>query len=1022
MEGSFLGLTLITGPARSGKTAAALERLKEYSPVDLAQKVRYIVPTKEAARQIESRLMKRLGVSGLLGNTACTFFSFASEFIAHEGLASRLISDEKKELTLRKLVLGAELDYLEASAEFPGFIRALDQIIGDLKLALIEPDHLIEAIQKTRANLLESSLRKLKELAGFYRQYQEKILVDHGLHDREGLMWLAREAAAKGRSPRFALTVFDGFDEMNALQRKFVRTLVERGQEVVLVLTYEPDREEIFGPAGDIREFALSMGADEIVSTGSGSGAPDRLRECLFRSDEPVETNDDRVAIIEGCDPLMEVELAAEEIQRLVSQGDYQWDDILVTSRDLGAYQDRVIDVFASAGIPVNAGKRPLTESTFIKTLLGCIAVVRDDWPRDEVLRLLKSSMLQPESFRDGGLSACEVEIAAKSGGIVGGYKVWRANWDDNDKTRAFRAEALKPVYDFDQQVKDARSSLPEMAAAVRTLAKRFNWRLHDEASLAEDAAAAVKLDQILKELETSEGFIKAGNHRDFFGYLEELLRLSDFEVPGPQFAAVTLAPVTALGGRDYPAVFVLGMLEKIFPRPPQEEAFLRDWERQILNGPLGGRLDVHLDGAAEQERFLFYRALGTARERVYLCYPLTGSEGKDSLPSFYIDEVRRAIADPRIIRRDHASLVPPPESVFGRPPLRRSVVFALAEGEASATAARTYNALLEKEPALLIEVWRASAARRAVLTDTSILAELAAREKRWSCSELETYALCPFKHFIEKTLGLKQIRDEVDPLDTGSLLHEVLNRLFTELRAELGGDLVVGKLKAGPTIDRALEILDECLGKQPRLSQLAPYDRDTLRYDMRTILTRYIRSEIKKARDGFIPTYFELEFGRADQPFVIEAETGPIEITGRIDRVDVSRGIEPGALVIDYKSGDSDRLTDYKNGTKIQPLIYAAAMQQLYGLRPLGAEYRPLKTWKPDGFYTDCSHIKASKNRVLGEIEFQQLLDECQEVVAGLVEEIKSGFIGIEPIECPGYCHLLGVCRYEKGLADGVQ
>ena len=86
-----MGLTLITGPAQSGKTGAALERLVGYSPIDLAQKGRYVVPTKEAARQLESRLARLLDVDCLLGNVICTFFSFTSEIVAHEGLGSSLI-------------------------------------------------------------------------------------------------------------------------------------------------------------------------------------------------------------------------------------------------------------------------------------------------------------------------------------------------------------------------------------------------------------------------------------------------------------------------------------------------------------------------------------------------------------------------------------------------------------------------------------------------------------------------------------------------------------------------------------------------------------------------------------------------------------------------------------------------------------------------------------------------------------------------------------------------------------------
>ena len=1023
-----MGLTLITGPARSGKTRTAIERLIEYSPVELAQKVRYVVPTKEAARQVELRLMERLGIRGLVGNVVCTFFSFASEFIAHEGLAARLISDEKKELTLRKLVAESAPAYLGRSAESPGFIRALDQLIGELKGSLVKPADLSRALSVIE--LPGVSAIKLNEIAELYRVYQDGALVEHELHDREGLMWLARDLARLETAPRFELVVFDGFDIMNATQRSFMKSLVARGQEVLLLLTYESGRDEVFAPSCATREFAIGLKAQEVTVSPVEGDALAQLRAHLFRRTGSAENQDGRLAIIEGCDPLMEVELVAEEILRLVADG-CRWSDILVTLRDTGGYQGRIADVFNAADIPLAADKRSLSETTMAKTLMGCIAVVRDHWPRDEVLRLLKSDLLNSDND-----AACYVEIAAKNRGLVGGFQAWHDSWRADDPTLDFRLRALGPIDKFDKEIR-AAGSLSVMVGAVRSLLDRFDWRKQDDDSLAEDAAAHRRLTELLKELEDSADFLHLHGYQDFFAYFEELIRLSETDAPSSRLETVTVAPAESLGAREYPVVFVLGMLEKVFPRAPREDAFLRDWERKKLNVSLDGCLDYRLAGAAERERFLFYRAASAAQERLYLCYPLTDTEAKDSLPSFYIDEVRRVIETPRLIRRNHAALIPSPDDVFGLPPLRRAAVYALADGEATATAARTYNALSVREPKLLAGVWRDSREREARLIDERILARLAERQKRWSCSELETYALCPFRHFIEKTLRLQQIRDEVDPLDIGSLLHDVLQSLFGDLRAEHGSSLMMERLDSETTISRALMILDEKMKRLPRLAQLAQYEKETLAHDLRIILSRHLNAEIENARIGFIPAYFELEFGRSgasygepdpasvEAPYVVETGSGPIELRGKIDRVDIRERADgtTGAVVIDYKSGNQDDVRKYVDGTRIQPFVYLAAAQQLFGWEPLGAEYRPLRTWKPNGMYTESSDILRKKsNRRLTDSELKTVLEECGGIIGDLVERILAGRIEIEPLSCPSYCHLLGVCRHEKGLDDGFQ
>ncbi len=1005
-----MGLTLITGPAQSGKTSAALERLAGYSPVDLAQKVRYVVPTKESARQVESRLIRRLGAECLLGNVVCTFFSLTSEIVAREGLASSLISDEKKELTLRKLVQDSAPKYLGASAEFPGFIGALDQIIGELKLSLVKPEELALALTEVRSRLPAGSYNKLTELAELYERYQDEALRDRGLHDREGLMWRALELAAE-TVLGYELVVFDGFGDFNAVQRRFLKILVEQGCDVVWVLDYEAGREEVFQANGTLRDYAVFLGAEEVVCSVDKSRHLCDLRQDLFRGSGSAQAPNDRLTVIEGCDPMMEVELVAEEILRMVALGRCDWNDILVTSRDLGSYQGRVDDIFSAVGIPLHVGKRPLVESTLTRTLLTCLRVVREDWPRDEVLRLLKSDLITEDN-----LTACRVEIAAKSRGIVGGRRSWLEPWRADDETLAFRGEALAPIIDFHREIW-ASKSLSAMTEAVRKLLQRFEWRTADGSGMAEDAASRLRIERLLTELEESAAFIDIDRPLMFFGYLEELIRLCDYELPRPPLEGVTLAPANNLGGREYRVVFILGLLEKVFPRPPREEAFIRDWERELLNGPLGDSLSTKLNGAPEKERFLFYRAIAVARERLYLCYPLTNSEAKDSLPSFYLDEVERVVT-PKRIRRDHASLIPAPGEVFGVAAVERAAVFSLARG-AAPTVARVYNDLAARKPGLFQDVWRRSPERQAELSDARILEEFVNRTRPWSCSELENYAGCPFRYFVEYVLGLTEIRDEVDPLDTGKLLHDILNRLFVELRAEHGDDLAVDRLDFKETVSRAHALLEEFLSKQSRLALMPQYEQETLAHDIQKILSRHLGHEIEQAQDGFTPTFFELGFGRTgrasdgdpestERPFVIEAETGSIEIAGRIDRVDTIRSggdNRLGAHVIDYKSGSQDNLAKYIDGTKLQPLIYAAAVEQLFGLAPWGAEYRPLRAWRPSGFYGD---------------ELAPALEESRQIVIDLVGRISAGLIGVEPLDCPRYCRLHGICRHEKGPASG--
>lgn len=1017
-------LTLITAPANGGQTVAAVDRLSRLSPLELAASARYIVPTMEAARRVEAELMSRLGVSGLLGNVVCTFFSFAGEFIAREGLTSRLISDVKKELTLRKLIDAANPDYLGRSAQSPGFVRALDQIIGELKISLVDPEAL-RAATTAATGLPADSMQKLRELQDLYSRYQEDVLRANNLHDREGLMWRALEIAGGGALLKSRqIVVFDGFDRMNAVERRFLEATVRHVPEVIVTQTYEPGRPEIFGPVEETRNFLHSLGPVSATAADAGrpTGSPlTHLVANIWRDRPKSAEAANSVIIIEACDPAMEIEMAAEEILRLTATGQCDWSDILVTTRDLRSYQDRVVDIFSQQGIPLSEPRRPLAKTALATLLVACLNIIRDDWPRDEVIRVLKSELITKNL-----VTACRVELKAKERAIVGGHGQWLEPWGDDDKYLRFRRAVLKPVLDFAAAVRSARSLLA-MTEAVRCLISGFKWRIHDDVALAEDAAAYQALMQVLMELEEAAPLVGPITSADFFNRLEEVIYLSDYQPANCPDDAVRLTPASGIGGERHKAVFVLGMLEKSFPRPPREEPFLRDAERRALNQTLKGALEPRAEFAADDERRLFYTTIAAAVERLYLSYPLSDQAGNESLPSFYLAEVGKVLEGVEYIRRDYAALAPAPESVFGVDSLKRSVVYALSRENTAGTAvaARAYNRLIETEPLLFATVFHDSAGRPARLTDRRILNYLGDAERRLRCTELEVYAACAFRHFCSYTLRLKAVREEIDALDSGSLLHDVLYRLFCELRAENGEHLALGRLDPNQVGERAQRLIEEQFQTEPRLINLPGYRRDLLLSDLKTSLAGYIRHEIAQALSGFTPAFFELEFGgpgisgqarderSTSEPLRLGKAEREVKLAGKIDRVDTAAH---GALVIDYKSGQTPNLTRYGEGLSFQPLLYALALKNLFGLAPVGAEYRPIRQWRPDGLYAQSAGVSGRiRGREIDDAAFDAALENCANLVLELAARLRAGRIEIEPRECPTGCEFSGVCRVSQ-------
>jgi len=65
---------------------------------------------------------------------------------------------------------------------------------------------------------------------------------------------------------------------------------------------------------------------------------------------------------------------------------------------------------------------------------------------------------------------------------------------------------------------------------------------------------------------------------------LRDSIARGDYCVRSGSLDKVRLVSASALGGQKFRAVFVIGMLEKVFPRQIREDPFFRDFERAILN------------------------------------------------------------------------------------------------------------------------------------------------------------------------------------------------------------------------------------------------------------------------------------------------------------------------------------------------------------------------------------------------------------------------------------------------------
>jgi ATP-dependent helicase/nuclease subunit B len=216
------------------------------------------------------------------------------------------------------------------------------------------------------------------------------------------------------------------------------------------------------------------------------------------------------------------------------------------------------------------------------------------------------------------------------------------------------------------------------------------------------------------------------------------------------------------------------------------------------------------------------------------------------------------------------------------------------------------------------------------------------------SATTLEALAGCPFRHFLERGLGISAVDDAgpdpdawLDPLTRGSLMHDLYARFGRERRSR--GERLEPRHAA-----RLCALGDEELRKL-KAAMPPPSDHVFERERAAVIRDLNLLLDLETLEPGRTPVAFEVTFGSApddDEPLAraepVTADLGPslrLRLRGRIDRID--RLADGSYEVTDYKTGGcwpADRAGWFAGGRKLQHALYAIAAAELLRAADAGA------------------------------------------------------------------------------------
>lgn len=862
---------------------------------------------------------------------------------------------------------------------------------------------------------------KVATLAQLLEEYQ-RLLEARDWSEEEEVYAAAAQALATGAPSDLPRTILlDGFAHFSRAETDYLHALALRGVLVVVVLAWQEGRKTLFEQTeqtlqwlGQCFEVVLEP-LQEPISEGKPA-AISLLANRLFS--EPTEvlecdTTESAVEIWEAPNQLSEVELIAREIVRAHRRG-IAWGEIAVFCRNLSGVLPALVAVFERFNIPYqHFVPQPLGAHPMIQTLVVLLRMAEQDYPRDSMIRCLKSGYIPVDL-----LEADTIRRLAVRAGVRSGASSWERIARKAEEEGLTSGALVKTIIEQTRAIQQAatpRQWLQQIQEAVQAIGFGVSYPQGDE-----------PLSRAMEVARQAVGLLR-GEEGDASVWLEVLAQAWD-AVALPQQSTLRNAVWLLEATGDYPLrprlAFVMGMQEGRFPRRIMEDPLLRDVERQWLNHYAGARFLLSRHHTA-LERLAFYHTVTCARQRVILTYSRTEGE-HDVLPSFYLQAVREVLPPSAINQRSIrlSDVTVSLEEALGEEEIERTLVDALFDtnphtrrpltSEQRQRLAETICQWLHEKPQRCQQWWR----WRYLPPFPRLNRHRPSLSLRtFSASELEQLQQCPFRHFMRWEMKLHEESIHY-AAGQGRWLHAILHRRLQQPEQPLA-EIARQVAQQHP--------LDRPLGEQRLLLQ-----------QVEEIAQSVIQRE-EQIYSAFGLQIFktEMTFGPAPdaEEQILDLSAPPLHLTlpnrdrvaicGRIDRVDVCPNTGM-AVLLDYKRNlPRNWWEQVQTGEDIQTVLYVAALRQVWKLTPVAVALDDaLEAKRYRLLFLDSAPADVIKRlgrqsqedysvvqQVQGE-RWRSIERKVAQRVHQLLQRLQSGDIRPAPGEHCTLCEYAGVCR----------
>jgi len=915
-----------------------------------------------------------------------------------------------------------------------GTIEELRNVISEFKEHGITPNLLRE--EATGLGRAES--KKLTDIANIYQEYLQITLPIKAYELGDVYRELTNLPQEQFKSifvtllPAVKFVFILGFDEFTNLELKLLQLFTTVNHlKIFIEIDYYKYNQALFNHLNDCFNNLTNSGFYEVKDNFPLQPKAFQLtvKKHLFKNTHIKKNNNfyRQLNVIEAENRIEEIEKIAGEVKRLILSEKVKPSNICVAFNVIGNYSHYVRDIFDSFGIPFNLTDRLTLDRTLpITGLINLLAILENNFYYKNILRAFHNSFISVK-----GVDINNLNMILHRLNILVGLKNWKEKINlelkktKDENTPEIKKDsllnALESIKNIERLLQPFAHPMPidEFLHQLKILTKKINLAtnlfkgndVYQEINIKSVTTFFETIEEIFRLINKAEGKNKLHNLHFYLSKLRTAARFSRFNVKERPDYGVLITSVNEIRGLKFDYLFLGGMIDGDFPTKYKPEIFKPD--------KFSSNERKHL----LEERYLFYQALNSWKKGLYFSYPLRESK-KDLSPSLFLIDFKKLFKVSEYPNKELNRFIFSQEKYYESFEEGKNIPLNGNEIERIMNLISTDKLRLaelntpDNSPALLFE--KDSEENSFYKKELSRL-----KNNVYSVSQLETYANCPFKYFIERILKIQQIKEpseEIEPLEFGNLLHKILFRFYTKIKNQ--------KIKLAGCSPETFEFAEKLLfdiaeeeaASTPLIDERNFFEREKIfginGNRKNSILYKFLESERGDDSD-FEPYFFETKFGFENSNKKETFKIGDVKLRGKIDRIEINQK-ENKINVVDYKTGSNiPNAREIKNGLSLQLPVYLFAATEKTSAKPNKMFIYSLQ-YSNDKFGKKLLSVASSaKNNNLENLNME-LFKNLEKNITNYVKDISEGKFPLSKLpnrktKICRYCYFKSVCRAEE-------